>query len=116
MIPTIRARAATPPITPPTIAPVLLEDSGAEDEDAGDGDEDKSCEAAVLVEGSTVREDDKIILVEDDVADKSDRVDEDKASWDREDFASRDMAFPSTTNSPLFCLQHASARVPFPQQ
>lgn len=101
MIPIIRTtRAAAPPIVPPAITPDLLTDFGADD--ASDVDEvSPSCELTVgaPVGGNSGGEDVGEV--------------ESEEIWA---FVEDAEAVLLTTKSPFFCLQHASARVSFPQQ
>ena len=101
MIPVTRTtRAATPPIVPPAIAPETLEDFGADDA-SGTDQVSPSCELILgAPEGG------------DSGGEDVDEVESDEVLA----FVGDAGAVLLTTKIPFFCLQHASASVPFPQQ
>lgn len=82
-----------------------------EDEDVDGVEVSRSSEKVVRVEA--LREWGRSSL---DEGDKFAFVGDDKAVSDTDEFGFRGTVVPLTTKSPLFSLQHASARVPFPQQ
>lgn len=124
----MRARAATPPMDPPAITPVLLEDFAADvDVDVGRAaaEEDETC--AVLA--AIPREFDER---GEDAEDAVDEVANDEGfalveaagvvlitrvpRRVRVVAGLRLTAVPFKRKSPFLSSQHASARVPFPQQ
>lgn len=134
MIPIARTtRAATPPIVPPAIAPALLEDFGVDD--ASDTDQ-FSLSCALIVgapEGGESGDNGGENIVEEDIGEEGiGEEDIGEENIGEEDIGEEDirevendevLAFVGdaeavllTTKNPFFCLQHASARVPFPQQ
>lgn len=107
--PTMRPNTITPPIAPPAMAPVLFEEEGFSDGNGdGDGVDEAVSESAVAVEGPG----------EVDVDGDGD-VDALCDSFGASRLPALGFAvtgLPSSMNSPLPSLQHASAAVPFPQQ
>lgn len=131
----MRNTTATPPTTPPTMAPILEEElffpvadasdakvgriMGAEDDAAVragiPGDMEKVTEEVEAVDvtvdegdGGGVEEEvfDFLVTVEEE--------EEEEEDWSKTGFCRS--ADPLTTNSPRFCLQHVAPMVPFPQQ
>lgn len=114
--PMIITRVATPPITPPTIAPVLLEDFGVGVLDVeAVGVDLRDAGATDPTKGEVVDE-----VVSEDIAEVLEVV----SVVDVEVFEVVDdvpegffrVVFPSRRKTPFLSLQHPVARVPLPQQ
>ena len=136
---------AAPPIAAPTITPVWLERFAAADGEIDIVENDDNDSVVEADENDVVEEDNNDVIVgaddndvvEDDNIDAVDLValrdfervraaldeeegvasiEDDGAMSDAEVFASRGTGCPLITKSPLFSLQHLTARAPVPQQ